>query len=176
MIKCPHCGSSNFCKNGHSHNGSQQYICKSCHKTFRPSSFNKPKLFSFIYPRCPVRGKSMKIYKNPSWLCQIPLFFSSALMNLSYFSKIESITSGSLSIGKLRRLLLGISLDIVIILMLSSCSNKLNNILTLSLLMDFLCTNKLLKNCSVQVYIREFVLVKTMLLNQGIHFSKISYA
>ncbi|MEN6590334.1 MAG: transposase, partial [Fervidobacterium sp.] len=63
MIKCPHCGSSNFYKNGHSQSGSQQYFCKSCHKTFRPSSSKKPKLFSFIYPRCPVCGKSMEIYK-----------------------------------------------------------------------------------------------------------------
>ena len=63
MIKCPHCGSSNFCKNGHSHDGSQQYLCKSCHRTFRLSSFKKPKLFSFSYPKCPVCGRSMQIYK-----------------------------------------------------------------------------------------------------------------
>ena len=62
--KCPYCGSSDFYKNGHSHNGSQQYFCKSCHRTFSLHSFNRPKLFSFIYPRCPICGKSMQIYKT----------------------------------------------------------------------------------------------------------------
>jgi|GEM_PF-4389666 len=204
MIKCPHCGSSNFYKNGHSHNGSQQYFCKSCHKTFRPSSSKKPKLFSFIYPRCPICGKSMQIYKirrgfvrfrckscktktfstlnviclsvlllilclsislmslSTSGSSNLVLFLSlslllssSVLMNLSSFSKTESITSGSSSIGKLRRLLLGISQDIVIILMVSSYSNKLKSILNLLLLMDSLYTSKLLKNYSVQEYIKE---------------------
>ncbi len=59
--------------------------------------------------------------------------------------------------------------------MLSSYSNKLKSILNLLLLMDFPYTNKLLKNYLVQEYIKEYISVTTTLLNQDIHFSKISY-
>ncbi len=41
--------------------------------------------------------------------------------------------------------------------------------------MDFLYTNKLLKNYLVQEYIKEYISVTTTLLNQDIHFSKVSY-
>jgi len=41
--------------------------------------------------------------------------------------------------------------------------------------MDLVYTNKLLKNYLVQEYIEEYISVTTTLLNQDIHFSKISY-
>ena len=41
--------------------------------------------------------------------------------------------------------------------------------------MDFLYTNKLLRNYLVLEYIEEYISVTTTLLNQDIHFSKISY-
>ena len=43
MIKCPRYGSSNFSKNGHSHDGSQKFLCKSCHKIFQFSSSESSK-------------------------------------------------------------------------------------------------------------------------------------
>ncbi len=93
MIKCPHCGSSNFYKNGHSQSGSQQYFCKSCHKTFRPSSSKKPKLFSFIYPRCPVCGKSMEIYKIRRGFVRFRCKSCKTKTNISRFLPPDPISS-----------------------------------------------------------------------------------
>ena len=51
----------------------------------------------------------------------------------------------------------------------------ISNIIYLSLLMNSLYTSKLLKNYSVQEYMKEYISFTTMLLNQDIRFSKISY-
>jgi transposase len=34
-IKCPHCGSDNLVKNGHSENGTQRWRCNTCRKSFQ---------------------------------------------------------------------------------------------------------------------------------------------
>jgi transposase-like protein/predicted RNA-binding Zn-ribbon protein involved in translation (DUF1610 family) len=63
MLKCPYCGSTHLWKNGHRKDGTQQYRCKSCLKTFYIPHSKKDKLFPFQYPTCPKCGKSMQIYK-----------------------------------------------------------------------------------------------------------------
>ncbi len=63
MLKCLPCGSTHLWKNGHRKNGTQQYRCKSCLKTFYLSPTKKDKLFPFQYPTCPNCGKSLQIYK-----------------------------------------------------------------------------------------------------------------
>jgi len=35
QIKCPHCGSEDMVKNGHSENSTQRYRCKSCKGSFQ---------------------------------------------------------------------------------------------------------------------------------------------
>ena len=51
-ISCPHCSSSDLCKNGHSENGTQRWLCNGCKKSFQlsytPSSM-KRRLKSYLF-------------------------------------------------------------------------------------------------------------------------------
>ncbi|MGE0083538.1 MAG: IS1 family transposase [Desulfococcaceae bacterium] len=78
-MNCPNCNSGNIKKNGHIHNGKQNYRCKDCFRQFvnnpekkTVSDFEKNIILKLLIERIPLRGICRVMNVSLTWLL---LFF-----------------------------------------------------------------------------------------------------
>ena len=76
-VFCPECGSSNYKKNGHIHNGKQNHLCKDCGREFVLNPENiviseekKSLIKKLLLERIPLRGICRAVGVSMKWLLE----------------------------------------------------------------------------------------------------------